>query len=158
MSVSQPIQQSLPENLSIVASLPTPPGPNAAVETGTTADVNAPAQTGLSLQQQINKNVQNIATADSQEKVNLGNTLRTAQVEGAGQEYKVNQAVTTAVQNQMTEQDISAQNLLSHNIALMLAANDAGEYTTNLAKQMDTGRDPKKDVEAMAKLQKRMSA
>ena len=157
MSVSQPIQQSLPENLSIVASLPTPPGPNAAVETGTTADVNAPP-IGLSLQQQINKNVQNIATADSHEIVNQGNTLRTVQVEGAGQEYKVNQAVTTAVQNQMTEQDISAQNLLSHNIALMLAANDAGEYTVNLKEQMDTGRDPGRDVEEMAKLKKRMSA
>tara|TARA_R100001224_G_scaffold48531_2_gene28055 strand:- start:3386 stop:3862 length:477 start_codon:yes stop_codon:yes gene_type:complete len=158
MSVSQPIQQSLPENLSYVASLPTPPGANAAVETGTTADVNAPAQTGLSLAQQIGKNIQNIATADSQEKVNLGNTLRTAQVEGAGQEYKVNQAVTTAVQNQMTEQDISAQNLLSHNIALMLAANNSGEYTANLKEQMDTGRDPGKDVEEMAKLKMRMSA
>ena len=156
--MSQPIQQSLAEDLSTLASLPTPPGPNAAVEVGYVANVNASPQAGLGLQQRINQNVQNIATADSQEGVNLINTLRTAQVEGAGQEYKVNQAVTTAAQNQMTAQDISAQSLLGHNIALMLAANGSGENTANLAEQMKTGRNPAKDVMAMAELKNRMSA
>jgi len=154
MSQSQPIQQYIPQDLSGLAAAPTPAGAQALADRGTYANVQAPAQTELAVQQQMSGNMQNMGTAGLQGAVNAERTANTMMTEAAGEQNKMTTAMNTQAENKLSAQSTHAQALLAENTAMMLMANKAGKYTEELgqkigAAEAGNGRDPRKDVDLM---------
>ena len=150
--MSQPIQSYIPQDLSALAAAPVRPGAQALVDGGTVANVNAPAQTELAVQQQMTGNGQNLKTAVLQSSTNMERTAGTMATEAAGEEYKTKQAINTVTANTLSTQGM-AQDLAAQNIALMMAVNKSGEYTAGLGEKMAAveqgGRNPLDDVAKM---------
>tara|TARA_B100001057_G_scaffold104066_1_gene101504 strand:+ start:582 stop:1079 length:498 start_codon:yes stop_codon:yes gene_type:complete len=153
--MSQPIQQYIPQDLSGLAAAPTPPGAQALVDRGTIANVNAPAQTELAVQQTRSGMGRNVETEALQGSVNAERTANTMMTEAAGEQNKMATAMNTQVENKLSAQSTHAQALLAESTAMMLMANgDAGKYTEGLGQKIEaaeagSGRDPRKDVDMM---------
>ena len=155
MRQSQPIQQYMPENLDALAAIPTPAGKQAIVDSGTVANLQAPAQTQVQVAQATNQVGQNMVTKASQDAVNTVRTVERAATEAAGQSFETTQALNIATENALSSQAI-AQDLLSRNVAMMQMVNGAGDYTAKLGDQLasvpEGGRDPRADVAKMITL------
>ena len=152
--MSQPIQQYIPQDLSGLAAAPTPPGAQALVDRGTIANVNAPAQTELAVQQTRSSMGRNVETEALQGSVNAERTANTMMTEAAGEQNKLTTAMNTQVENKLSAQSTHAQALLAESTAMMQMANNAGEYTEKLgrsiaAAEAGSGRDPRNDVDMM---------